>query len=186
MQNTCGELLFNKDLPVSLAYSKSSYAMGPGASDWERLQTAIGQGNTQMTPLHNAMITAAIANGGTLMKPYLTDHVESAAGEEVKKYLPSAYGNLMTSQEASTLSMFMRSVVTDGTGSGVRTDAYSVAGKTGSAEFETGKETHAWFTGFAPAEDPKLVVTVLVEEAGSGGHVAAPIAKSIFDTYFSR
>ncbi len=62
----------------------------------------------------------------------------------------------------------------------------SVAGKTGSAEFETGKETHAWFTGFAPAEDPKLVVTVLVEEAGSGGHVAAPIAKSIFDTYFSR
>ena len=139
-----------------------------------------------MTPLHNAMITAAIANGGTLMKPYLIDHVESAAGEEVKKYLPSAYGNLMTSQEASTLSMFMRSDVTDGTGSGVRTDAYSVAGKTGSAEFETGKETHAWFTGFAPAEDPKLVVTVLVEEAGSGGHVAAPIAKSIFDTYFSR
>ena len=186
MQNTCGELLFNKDLPVSLAYSKSSYAMGPGASDWERLQTAIGQGNTQMTPLHNAMITAAIANGGTLMKPYLIDHVESAAGEKVKKFLPSAYGNLMTAQEASTLSMFMRSVVTDGTGSGVRTDAYSVAGKTGSAEFETGKETHAWFTGFAPAEDPKLVVTVLVEEAGSGGHVAAPIAKSIFDTYFSR
>ena len=82
--------------------------------------------------------------------------------------------------------MFMRSVVTDGTGSGVRTDAYSVAGKTGSAEFETGKETHAWFTGFAPAEDPKLVVTVLVEEAGSGGHVAAPIARTIFDTYFSR
>ena len=120
------------------------------------------------------------------MKPYLIDHVESAAGEEVKKFLPSAYGNLMTAQEASTLSMFMRSVVTDGTGSGVRTDAYSVAGKTGSAEFETGKETHAWFTGFAPAEDPKLVVTVLVEEAGSGGHVAAPIAKSIFDTYFSR
>ena len=186
MKQTSDELLFNRDLPISLAYSKSSYAMGPGASDWERLQTAIGQGNTQMTPLHNAMITAAIANGGTLMKPYLIDHVESAAGEEVKKFLPSAYGNLMTFQEASTLSMFMRSVVTDGTGSGVRTDAYSVAGKTGSAEFETGKETHAWFTGFAPAENPKLVVTVLVEEAGSGGHVAAPIARSIFDTYFSR
>ena len=61
-----------------------------------------------------------------------------------------------------------------------------VLNNNGSAEFETGKETHAWFTGFAPAEDPKLVVTVLVEEAGSGGHVAAPIAKSIFDTYFSR
>ena len=104
----------------------------------------------------------------------------------MKKFPPASYGNLMTAQEASTLSMFMRSVVTDGTGSAVRTDAYSVAGKTGSAEFETGKETHAWFTGFAPAEDPKLVVTVLVEEAGSGGHVAAPIARSIFDAYFSR
>lgn len=186
MKQTGEELLFNQELPFSMAYSKSSYTMGSDASDWERLQTAIGQGSTQITPLHNALITAAIANGGTLMKPYLIDHVESAAGEEVKKFLPAAYGNLMTAEEASTLSMFMRSVVTDGTGSAVRTDAYSVAGKTGSAEFETGKETHAWFTGFAPAEDPKLVVTVLVEEAGSGGHVAAPIARSIFDAYFSR
>ena len=137
-------------------------------------------------PSSPAMIGTPAGWQMLLMKPYLIDHVESAAGEEVKKFLPSAYGNLMTFQEASTLSMFMRSVVTDGTGSGVRTDAYSVAGKTGSAEFETGKETHAWFTGFAPAENPKLVVTVLVEEAGSGGHVAAPIARSIFDTYFSR
>lgn len=186
MKQTGEELLFNQELPFAMAYNKSSYTMGSDASDWERLQTAIGQGSTQITPLHNALITAAIANGGTLMKPYLIDHVESAVGEEVKKFLPAAYGNLMTAQEASTLSMFMRSVVTDGTGSAVRTDAYSVAGKTGSAEFETGKETHAWFTGFAPAEDPKLVVTVLVEEAGSGGHVAAPIARNIFDTYFSR
>lgn len=186
MKQTGEELLFNQELPFSMAYSKSSYTMGADASDWERLQTAIGQGGTQITPLHNALITAAIANGGTLMKPYLIDHVESAVGEEVKKFTPASYGNLMTAQEASTLSMFMRSVVTDGTGSAVRTDAYSVAGKTGSAEFETGKETHAWFTGFAPAEDPKLVVTVLVEEAGSGGHVAAPIARSIFDAYFSR
>ena len=80
----------------------------------------------------------------------------------------------------------MRSVVTEGTGSGVRTDAYAVAGKTGSAEFETGKETHAWFTGFAPVDDPQLVVTVIVEEGGSGGKAAAPIARSIFDVYFSR
>lgn len=50
MKQTSDELLFNRDLPISLAYSKSSYAMGPGASDWERLQTAIGQGNTQVTP----------------------------------------------------------------------------------------------------------------------------------------
>lgn len=186
MRSLTDQLLFNAELPLSLAYSKSSFAMGTGASTWERLQTSIGQGSTQMTPIHNAMLTAAIANGGVLMKPYLIDRVESVAGEEVKKFLPVSYGPLMNSTEADSLSSLMRRVVTEGTGSGVRTDAYSVAGKTGSAEFETGKETHAWFTGFAPVEDPQLVVTVLVEEAGSGGQVAAPIARSIFDTYFSR
>lgn len=186
MMELTGQLLFNRDLPLAIAYSKSSYAMGNGADDWERLQTAIGQGNTQMTPIHNAILTAAIANGGVAMKPYLIDHVESAAGEEVKKFLPSAYGSLMEPGEAENLSRLMRKVVTDGTGSAVRTEDYAVAGKTGSAEFETGKESHAWFTGFAPAEDPQLVVTVIVEEGGSGGKVAAPIARTLFDLYFSR
>ena len=60
------------------------------------------------------------------------------------------------------------------------------AAKTGTAEFETGKETHAWFTGFAPVESPKIVVTVLVEESGSGGKVAGPIARQLFDIYMSR
>ena len=68
----------------------------------------------------------------------------------------------------------------------MRTDAYTAAAKTGSAEFDKTKETHAWFTGFAPAEDPKLVVTVLVEEAGSGGRAAAPIARQLFDIYMGR
>ena len=67
----------------------------------------------------------------------------------------------------------------------MRTDAYTAAGKTGSAEFETGKETHAWFTGFAPAENPKIVVTVVVEESGSGGQVAGPVARSVLDAYFA-
>ena len=137
-----------------------------------------------MTPIHNGMITAAIANGGMLMKPYLMDRVESAAGEEIKKFLPEAWGNLMTAREAEILADLMRRVVTEGTGSAVRTDGYSVAGKTGSAEFESGRETHAWFTGFAPAENPRIVVTVVVEESGSGGQVAAPIARKIFDTFF--
>ncbi len=65
----------------------------------------------------------------------------------------------MTATEAANLTELMRDVVVEGTGSSVRTDAYTVAAKTGTAEFETGKETHAWFTGFAPAESPKIVVT---------------------------
>lgn len=186
MKTLSNQLLFNSELPLSLAYSKSSFVMGAGAGSWEILQTSIGQGSTQITPMHNAMITAAIANGGVLMKPYVIEHVENVAGEEVKKFLPEAYGSLMNAAEAKQLSGLMRRVVTEGTGSAVRTDAYTVAGKTGSAEFETGKETHAWFTGFAPAENPQLVITVLVEEGGSGGQAAAPIARSIFDIWFSR
>jgi penicillin-binding protein A len=160
--------------------------MGPGADTWEILQTSIGQGTTQVTPMHNAMITAAIANGGTLMKPYFLNSVETAGGEEIKKFMPASYGSLMTAGEAEGLTELMRTVVTEGTGSAVRTDAYTVAAKTGSAEFETGKETHAWFTGFAPVENPKLVVTVLVEEGGSGGKAAAPIARQLFDIYMAR
>lgn len=186
MKTLTDQLLFNAQLPVALAYSKSSYAMGTAADTWEILQTSIGQGATQMTPLHNAMVTTAIANGGVLMKPYLIDRVENVLGEEVKKFLPASAGSLMTAAEADTLSGLMRQVVTEGTGSAVRTDDYAVAGKTGSAEFEKDRETHAWFTGFAPADDPQLVVTVLVEESGSGGQVAAPIARSLFDVWFSR
>ncbi|MDO5416508.1 MAG: penicillin-binding transpeptidase domain-containing protein [Lachnospiraceae bacterium] len=180
------QLLFNSELPLPMAYSKSSYNMKGGASQWEILQTSIGQGTTQVTPMHMAMITSAIANGGTLMKPYAMDHVQNAAGEEVKKFLPSSYGSLMTAEESAQLNQLMVRVVTEGTGSALRDASYSAAGKTGSAEFEAGKETHAWFTGYAPAEDPQLVVTVIVEEGGSGGKTAAPIARKMFDQYLLR
>ena len=186
-RDTAKSLLFNSPLPITgLPYKQSSFQMGPGADTWEILQTSIGQGTTQVTPMHNAMITAAIANGGTLMKPYFLNSVETAGGEEIKKFMPASYGSLMTAGEAEGLTELMRTVVTEGTGSAVRTDAYTVAAKTGSAEFETGKETHAWFTGFAPVENPKLVVTVLVEEGGSGGKAAAPIATQLFDIYMAR
>ena len=171
---------------TGLPYKQSSFKLEPGADIWEILQTSIGQGMTQMTPLHNAMLTAAIANGGVLMKPYLLDSVKSAAGEEMKKFMPASYGNLMTAKEAEQLTELMEAVVNEGTGSAVKTDAYTAAAKTGSAEFDKKKETHAWFTGFAPAQSPKIVVTVLVEEGGSGGRAAAPIARALFDIYLSR
>ena len=180
------QLLFNSSLPLSLPYKESSFVMGEGADEWERLQTSIGQGKTQITPMHNLMITAAVANGGTLMKPYLIDHVENAGGQTVKKFLPEAYGTLMSSEDASALSGLMTAVVTDGTGSALRGAPYTAAGKTGSAEFETGKETHAWFVGYAPVEDPKIAVCVLLEESGSGGKQAGPVARAVMDKYFEK
>ncbi|MEG7531043.1 MAG: penicillin-binding transpeptidase domain-containing protein [Hungatella sp.] len=183
---TANQLLFNAEQPLSIAYTKSVYHMKPKADMWEILQTSIGQGTTQITPMHNAMLTAAIANGGMLMKPYFLDHVENVGGENIKQFMPAAFGELMSAAEAQKLTELLSGVVEYGTGSALRTDAYTVAGKTGSAEFETGKETHAWFVGFAPAENPQIAISVIVEEGGSGGKTAAPIARSIFDTYFGR
>ena len=114
------------------------------------------------------------------------DHVQDQAGEEVKKFLPKAYGSLMTAEESAGLNALMVRVVTEGTGSALRDAPYQAAGKTGSAEFRRDRETHAWFTGYAPADAPKIVVTVVVEEGGSGGRSAAPIARAMFDHYLSR
>lgn len=184
---TAEELLYNRPLPFSgFPYKESSFNMKAGADIWEILQTSIGQGTTLITPLHSVLITSAVANGGTLMKPYLLDRVVSVGGEEVKKFLPEAYGSLMTADEAGKLTELMKAVTDVGTGSAVRTEDYTAAVKTGTAEFETGKETHAWFTGFAPAEAPKIAVTVLVEESGSGGKIAGPVARAMFDAYLLK
>lgn len=180
------QFLFNSPLPLSIPYNKSSFNMNSGATEWEMLQTSIGQGTTQITPMHNLLITAAVANGGTLMKPYLIDHVENVGGQTVKKFLPASYGSIMSASDAKFLADMMTAVVETGTGSALRTDRYTAAGKTGSAEFETGKETHAWFVGYAPAENPKIAISVIVEEGGSGGKAAAPIARVMFDAYFAK
>ena len=186
LKNLSEQLLFNREQPLSIPYSISTYVMEDGAKDWEIAQTVIGQGNTLMTPMHNLMLTSAIANGGMLMQPYLIERVENVNGELVKQFMPAQYGELMVANEAKGLQILLEKVVTNGTGSALRTDEYTVAGKTGSAEFEKGKETHAWFVGYAPAESPQIAVCVIVEEGGSGGKVAAPIARQMFDAYLLK
>lgn len=185
LKNLSEQLLFNREQPVSLPYNKSVYRMEADAGTWEIFQTSIGQGSTLMTPMHNLMVTASIANGGILMEPYFIDHVENSGGQTIKKFMPKVYGELMVANEANALTELLIQVVDEGTGSALRTDAYQAAGKTGSAEFETGKETHAWFVGFAPADDPQIAVCVIVEEGGSGGTTAAPIARKLFDAYLT-
>ena len=183
LKGLADQLLFNRELPLSLPYSKSSYQMDSGAGDWEILQTSIGQGQTLISPMHNLLIMSAIANDGVLMRPYLIDRVENASGELVKEFRPSEAAELMVPNEAAALQELLIQVVNEGTGSALKRDSYQAAGKTGSAEFETGKETHAWFVGYAPAEDPKIAVCVIVEEGGSGGGTAAPIAAELMDAW---
>ena len=182
---TLEELLFGQKLPVMFPYSVSYVDMSKDTTDASMLQTSIGQGTTSVTPLQMNMITCAIANKGVLMKPYLVDVVKNSAGNQVKSFSPSAYGNLMSEEEASILGELMTGVVEEGTASRLKGLSYTAAGKTGSAEYGTVKgDSHAWFTGYAPAENPQICVTIIIEGAGAGGDYAVPIAKRLFDAYF--
>ena len=120
------------------------------------------------------------------MTQYVLDSVLDGEGNEIKKFLPKSCANPMTAEEAEQLKSYMTSVVSDGTGYLAQSDSYQAAGKTGSAEYDSTGNTHAWFIGFAPAENPQIAVAVIVEGGGSGGHVAAPIAKALFDNYLLR
>ena len=120
------------------------------------------------------------------MKPYVIDRVENDAGSIVKSFKPAGYGQLMSEEEAGILKSLMTAVVEGGTARKLPGREYPAAGKTGSAEYNDVKgDSHAWFTGFAPVENPEICVTIIVEGAGSGGDYAVPIARRIFDAYFN-
>ena len=181
------ELLFNQSLGLPYSTAKGSYVLGTNADAYDVMQTSIGQGKTQISPLQLNMITCAIANEGVVMTPYVIDSVQNYNGSTVKQYKPEVYATIMTGDEAAFLSDLMTGVVENGTAKGLRGQSYTAAGKTGSAEYSGNKEdSHAWFTGFAPVDNPQICVTIIVEGAGSGGEYAVPMAKRLFDVYFSK
>jgi len=182
--DTLDKLLFGKSLDLDFLTAVSKTPISADVSDEEMLQAAIGQGTVQITPIHLNMITSAIANDGVLMRPYLVDHIESATGDLVHTYKAKEYGRLMTEEESSALKLMMKEVVENGTANRMKGYGYTVAGKTGSAEYNSKGDSHAWFTGFAPAEEPEIAITVIIESAGSGGDYAVPIARRVLDAYF--
>ncbi|MGB5833789.1 MAG: penicillin-binding transpeptidase domain-containing protein [Thiohalocapsa sp.] len=138
-----------------------------GSDQYGLAQASIGQGKVLTTPAHMALITAAIANHGVAMRPRLT------AAEP-----PEALARFMTGSTAASLSSMMRRVVAEGTARGIDAPELAIAGKTGTAQNPIG-EPHSWFIGFAPVDRPALAVAVMVEHAGYGSTVAAPIAQEL-------
>jgi len=169
--------MFNEDLGYELEYKKSSFSLNENSQISELVQTAIGQGKTLVTPLHMAMITSSVANNGVMMKPYIVDHVESYSRNEVNMTYPEKISEVFSEGTASELKEMMERVVSDGTGTDAKMKGINIAGKTGTAENASGKD-HAWFTAFAPAENPKVTVTVILEKAGNGSE-AIPIVRDI-------
>ena len=186
LRKAAEDFLFNSSLPTGMPHSRSIFSLDKDSSVGEQMTTAIGQGDTLVTPLHMALITSTIANGGVMMRPYYVDHIETYDGDMVTQNDPSVYKKILTPDEAGVLTAYMESTVSSGTAYALYGNGYSCAGKTGSAEYTrdgvTG--THSWFCGFADVEEPDIVVAVIAEDGGTGSSTAVPIAKQIFDAYY--
>ncbi len=183
--DTLEDLLFEQELPYDLPSSVSHTLIDENIDTHNMMQASIGQGQDSISPLHLNMITCAIANGGELVKPHLLDRVESTSGNVIRTFDEKGTIRLMSEEESLKMTELMEAVVDHGTGTRLKDASYTSAGKTGSAEFKTYSkgDSHAWFTGFAPVEDPQIAVTIIIEGAGSGGEYAVPIAKRMFDAW---
>ncbi len=138
--------------------------------------TAIGQENVQVTPLQMAMIAQAIANGGEMMEPYVVDSISDFDGTIIKQAIPTVWKRPIEAATARDITGMMIKVVNEGTGIKAKTDKVQIAAKTGTAEVD-GRGPNAWFVGFAPAEDPKVAIAVVIEDADAGGGMAGPVAR---------
>ena len=180
------DFLFNKEFTF-YPMRQSSLPVKAGMTAGEKMQICIGQGAVTESPLHNCMITAAIANGGVMMQPKIIKKIVSSTGKVVKSFADTVLARPLTKDEASIIEEAMLTVTKEGTGYLVYSDEYYSAGKTGSAQYGKDPDAlHAWYTGYAWKENgKKIVVSVILEGGGSGGVNAAPIAKAIFDQYMS-
>jgi penicillin-binding protein 2 len=164
------------------------------------LNSSVGQGDDNVTPLQLAMLYAAIANGGTLYKPQLVDRLESPEGKVLERFEPQVVRSVeLPEQHRQIVVDALAAVVNDpgGTAYARRLTEVRVAGKTGTAQvarigavrlkthqMDYWQRHHAWFAAFAPAEAPELAIVVLNEHGGQGGSDAAPTAMAIFKKYF--
>jgi penicillin-binding protein 2 len=178
-------------------------AKGERWQEGETLSIAIGQGFNLVTPLQVCQMTAALVNGGILYKPFLVEKIIDPEGQVVKEFTPTVEVELVGMDKyLGLIRDGLVGAVNDkhGTGREARLKDIKVGGKTGTAQvvtLEKFKEVdeedvpykhrdHAWFTSFAPAENPEIAVTVLVEHGGHGGSAAAPVAKKVLERYFVK
>lgn len=177
---------FDQAPRIPLRASPSHYPTD--LDDAETALTGIGQQDVRVTPLQMAMVVQAIANDGEQLLPYLIATERRADLEVVTTTEPSVLRQSVSPHTAEVLTELMVGVVEDGTGGSAQLPGVDVAAKTGSAQTGTGTGPHAWFTAFAPADDPQVALAVFVEEGGrdgeqaSGGTTAGPIARAVLES----
>lgn len=143
---------------------------------------SIGQGDLLSTPLQVAAWTAVFANGGDLVRPHVVKQVRS--NKTIERVEPEPAARQIVSKEiVDIVRRGMRETVLSGSARSLQSSPWPMAGKTGTAQWRDGEPTHAWFTGFAPYDDPQIVVTVLIEAGGEGSRAATPVARDIMEAW---
>lgn len=177
----------NQDPDLGIPVRPGTLAVPERRSRSQLAETSFGQGDTLISPLHMALAGAAIANHGVIMKPYLVKEVRRADGQVLRVATSSVWRTAADSTVTDMIKQGMIAAVKWGTASSAAIPGVEVAGKTGTAETKTVRQPHslphAWFVGFAPANQPRVVVAVIVEKSGSGSRVAAPIARDVMAAY---
>jgi len=198
LQTYMDRLGFYSKLPVDLPadevlesgvrfQGRAGYLPLTGGADVGRV--GIGEGGLEVTPLQMLMVAAAVANGGRLMVPHLTQAIVNPDGQTVRTIAPQLYSTVMKPSTAQQVGLMMDNVVNDGgTGTAAALPGVTVAGKTGTAQDCTNPAVAAcalsqvWFIAYAPAEHPKIAIAVTLEhQNGFGGTIAAPIAKQVLE-----
>lgn len=184
------KFMFNRDISSAddmevLNIRSGSFTISDSRSDSLIAQNAIGQNGVTTNPMHMAMITGAIANGGVMMEPYIVKGITDRYGIEMMSHSSHVLSKAISPETAATLSDYMVYTVNSGTGKSVQISGVTVGGKTGSAENSQGDVTHSWFVAFAPVENPQIAVAVVAENAG-GGSVAGKVARAVIKAYLNK
>jgi len=193
---------FGEQLGIDIPQEAQGVVPGPEwkkevlGENWyigDTYHVSIGQGGLSVTPLQLAVYVSAMVNGGDLYQPHLLDYIENHDGEVIDKNKPITLRKDIFSQNTlEAVKKSMKTTVFSETGSGRRlktvADKYGVdiGGKTGTAQFSREEKYHAWFTGFAPVENPEIVVVTLIEKGGEGYVAALPVAERILDKYLEK
>jgi peptidoglycan glycosyltransferase len=181
---------FGEELRIPNVVTPSIYPSR--MDDAQTALSAFGQFDVRTTPLQMAMVSAAIANRGVLMYPQLIDSVIANNLNLLSQPAPRVYSSPMSDMTAAFITRMMMDSVENGAATRARIEGINVAGKTGTAEAGRDDPYVLWFTGFAPAENPEVVVAVVVEDggglgqSGTGNQLAAPIAKRVIEAVLNR
>lgn len=193
LQDQAQAFWFDQDLSVPMPVTPSTLGSDFDEDDASLAQTAIGQRSVRVTPLQMAMVSAAIANDGAQMTPYLVARERGPNLDITSQTEPSVLARPISASTASMMTDMMVNVVANGTGYPAQISGVDVAGKTGTAQAgDPDDAPTAWFTAFAPADDPQIAIAVVVEEGGdlgneaTGAQVAAPIASAVIQAVLDQ